>query len=50
MRLYGLEDLKYIVDLLYNKGHIEIADEVCDNFGNMGFHELKSVYDIYHPI
>lgn len=50
MRLYGLEDLKYIIDLLYNKGHIEIADEVCDNFGNMGFHELKSVYYRYHPI
>lgn len=50
MRLYGLEDLKYIVDLLFNKNYLDVADEICDNFGNSGFQELKEVYDKYHPL
>lgn len=48
--LYGLEELKYIVNLLYVEDLIEIADKICDNFGNNHFHECRDIYHKYHSI
>ena len=39
------DDIKETVRILYNKGHKDIADEICNLFGSAGIDFLRTVYE-----
>ena len=41
------DDIKETVRILYNKGHKDIADEICNLFGSAGVDFLRTVYEEY---
>ena len=41
------DDIKETVQILYNKGHKDIADEICNQFGSAGVDFLRNVYEEY---
>ena len=41
------DDIKETVQILYNKGHKGIADEICNRFGSAGVDFLRTVYEEY---
>ncbi|MCY4403402.1 MAG: hypothetical protein OXD54_12560 [Candidatus Poribacteria bacterium] len=43
--IYNQEHIQEIVRILYNKGHKEVADRICNLYGEAGFDFLRSLYD-----
>ena len=41
------DDMKETVRILYKKGHKDIADKICNRFGEAGVDFLRSVYEEY---
>ncbi len=41
------DDIKETVRILYNEGHKDIADEICNRFGSAGVNFLRTVYEEY---
>lgn len=41
------DDIKETVRILYNKGHKDIADKICNRFGSAGVDFLRTVYQDY---
>ena len=41
------DDIKETIRILYNEGHKDIADKVCNRFGKAGVDFLRSVYEEY---
>ncbi|MDE0011256.1 MAG: hypothetical protein OXU36_08910 [Candidatus Poribacteria bacterium] len=41
------DDIKETVRILYEKGHKDIADKICNRFGETGVDFLRSVYEEY---
>ena len=41
------DDIKETVRILYNEGHRDIADEICNRFGSAGVDFLRTVYEEY---
>ena len=41
------DDIKETVRTLYNEGHKDIADEICNRFGSAGVDFLRTVYEEY---
>jgi len=42
------EDIKSIVDFLYQKGKKEEADKICNIYGSRGYEFLRPIYDKYN--
>ena len=45
---YDQEHIQEIVRVLYNTGHKEVADRICNLYGEAGFDFLRSLYDENH--
>ena len=45
---YNQEHIQQIVRVLYNKEHKEIANRICNLYGEAGFDFLRSLYDENH--
>ena len=41
------DDIKETVRILYNEGHKDIADEICNQFGSAGVDFLRPIYEEY---
>ena len=41
------DDIKETVRILYNEGHKDIADKICNQFGSAGVGFLRTVYEEY---
>ena len=39
------DDIKETVRILYNEGHKEIADKICNRFGKTGVDFLRPIYE-----
>lgn len=44
------EDIKSIVEFLYQKGKKEEADKICNIYGSRGYEFLRPIYDKYNKI
>ena len=44
---YDKEHIQEIVRVLYNTGHKEVADRICNLYGEAGFDFLRSLYEEY---
>ena len=42
---HNQEHIQEIVRVLYNTGHTEVADRICNLYGEAGFDFLRSLYD-----
>ena len=42
---HNQEHIQEIVRILYNTGHKEVADQICNLYGKAGFDFLRSLYD-----
>ena len=43
--IYNQEHIQEIVRILYNTGHQDVADRICNLYGEAGFDFLRSLYD-----
>ena len=41
----GMPEITQTIGILYNKQHKEIADAICNRFGEVGFNFLKELYE-----
>ena len=45
---YDRTDIEETVRVLYRAGHKQIADQICNLYGEAGFDFLRTLYDEYH--
>lgn len=45
---YKKENIEEIVEKLYGKGEKEIADKICNSYGEKGIYYLRDIYEKHH--